>query len=733
MFKQRNSTLPPLASAIGQLLMGASAVLFVGPASALTLVDKEQHIGASTPVDSYRVTDGGRLVAEGATTQEIDVRTGGGLQLERSTVSATGVAAVMVNGGASATIANGSRLTSNLFGLDVLRSATAGASVSVKGSHIEGGIGGARVAGSSHLSLTDSTLVSTGASGAALLFGDAGLDATNSRLTGATDGIRVVGDSRSTEAASINLQGTRVEGQNGAAIRVGTVNQPRGDATITVTGGTTLVGSNGNLLEVANSSNAKLQVEGSDLMGDVWVEAGSRANLTLGNQASLTGRLTNVESLALNDGGRWNMVEDSKLGQLAMAGGSVRFGEATQYQRLTLGSLSGSGTFIMDADFSTGESDFLDITGTATGNHSLLVGSSGSEPTQENSLHLVQAAAGDAQFSLLNGPVDLGAFSYSLVQRGNDWYLDGATKVVSPSTEAAMALFNTAPTVWYGELSSLRSRMGELRLDERKSGLWARSYGNKYNVASSTGTPYSQVQQGFSLGADTPLPWGDGQWLAGVMAGYSSSDLNLTRGASGEVKSYYLGLYATWLDAQSGYYLDSVVKLNRFDNQAKVSLSDGQRTEGDYDNVGLGASVEFGRHLGLGDGYFVEPFGQLSVVGIQGKDYHLDNGLKADGDATHSLLGKAGATAGRTLKLEGGQAVQPYVRLAYVHEFANNNQVKVNNHRFDNDLSGSRGELGMGVAVSLMDRLQVHADFDYSNGKALEQPWGVNLGVHYSW
>lgn len=199
------------------------------------------------------------------------------------------------------------------------------------------------------------------------------------------------------------------------------------------------------------------------------------------------------------------------------------------------------------------------------------------------------------------------------------------------------------------------------------------------------------------------------------------------------MKSYYLGLYATWLDAQSGYYLDSVVKLNRFDNQAKVSLSDGQRTEGDYDNVGLGASVEFGRHLTLDDDYFVEPFGQLSVVGIQGQDYHLDNGLKADGDTTRSVLGKVGATAGRTLKLEGGQWLQPYVRLAYVHEFANNNQVKVNDHRFDNDLSGSRGELGMGVAVSLMDRLQLHADFDYSNGKALEQPWGVNLGVHYSW
>lgn len=48
--------------------------------------------------------------------------------------------------------------------------------------------------------------------------------------------------------------------------------------------------------------------------------SGSSANLTLGNQASLSGGLTNVEALALNDGGRWNMVEDSEVGQLSMAG-----------------------------------------------------------------------------------------------------------------------------------------------------------------------------------------------------------------------------------------------------------------------------------------------------------------------------------------------------------------------------------------------------------------------------
>ncbi|MNL46126.1 putative autotransporter precursor [compost metagenome] len=117
---------------------------------------------------------------------------------------------------------------------------------------------------------------------------------------------------------------------------------------------------------------------------------------------------------------------------------------------------------------------------------------------------------------------------------------------------------------------------------------------------------------------------------------------------------------------------------------------------------------------------------------IQGKDYDLDNGLSAEGDRTHSLLAKVGATAGRNLQWDD-MAVQPYLRAAYVHEFANNNEVKVNNNSFNNDLSGSRGELGAGVAVSLSDKVSIHADFDYSNGNKIEQPWGANFGVRYLW
>ena len=52
---------------------------------------------------------------------------------------------------------------------------------------------------------------------------------------------------------------------------------------------------------------------------------------------------------------------------------------------------------------------------------------------------------------------------------------------------------------------------------------------------------------------------------------------------------------------------------------------------------------------------------------------------------------------------------------------------------FNNDLSGSRSEFGAGVAVKLSKDLQMHADFDYANGKSIEQPFGANVGLRYSW
>lgn len=418
--------------------------------------------------------------------------------------------------------------------------------------------------------------------------------------------------------------------------------------------------------------------------------------------------------------------------------GRVTFGEANQFYQLNVDSLAGNGTFVMDADYTTNQHDTLNVTGTATGSHELLVKGSGTDPMTPEQLNLVRTAGGDAKFALLNGPVAVGTWSYGLASRtdgsgATEWFLDPSQKTISPGTRSVLALFNTAPTVWYGELTSLRTRMGELRFNGGQAGGWIRTYGNKYNVAAASGLGYQQNQQGISLGADAPLPVGDGQWLIGAMVGYSKSDLDLNRGTSGTVKSSYVGAYTTWLDQDSGYYFDGVLKLNRYKNESKVSMSDGTRAKGDYNSMGLGGSLEFGRHITFDQGYFVEPFTQLSATVIQGRNFDLDNDMHAEGDRTRSLLGKVGVTGGRNFTLASGAIVQPYLRVAMAHEFAKNNEVQVNNNVFNNDLSGSRGELGAGLAAALTDRLQVHADFDYSNGKHIEQPFGANVGVRYSW
>jgi outer membrane autotransporter protein len=288
-------------------------------------------------------------------------------------------------------------------------------------------------------------------------------------------------------------------------------------------------------------------------------------------------------------------------------------------------------------------------------------------------------------------------------------------------------LFNAAPNIWMSELTTLRSRMGEVR-GSGQGGGWIRAYGNRFDASTGGGTDYKQRQNGFSFGADAPVPVSEGQLLIGLLGGYSKSDLDISRGTSGEVDSYYVGAYGTWL-SDEGYYLDAVLKLNKFHNESNVAMSDYTKAKGDYNNTGVGGSVEFGKHIKLADDFFIEPFAQMAAVVVQGDSYTLDNGLEAKNGRTQSVLGKVGSSVGRSISLKDGGVLQPYLRAAVAHEFARSNKVEINDTRFNNDLFGSRAELGAGVSVSLSSRLQVHADFDYMKGDHVEQPWGANVGV----
>ena len=530
----------------------------------------------------------------------------------------------------------------------------------------------------------------------------------------------------------LNVSASMIESLEGPAIKVESAGL-NGDRTadINIANRSVLLAGNGNLLETSGTYTTSFTVDDSDLTGNLVADDISVLNVKLQNGARLTGDIINSTTLEVGFGARWQMTGDGTLKSLSMKGGSIGFAEEG-FHKLSLDQLSGSGTFGMRVDLDTGMGDFLNVNGQANGDFALRVLNTGLEPVAPDMqpVKIVHTEGGDAQFSLIGGRVDLGAYSYLLEQQGNDWFIVGDGRTTSPSTNTALALYNAAPSIWKSELSTLRTRMGEIR-NGGTSGGWMRAYGNRLNATTGDGIDYRQQTSGLSLGADAPVDVSSGQLLFGVLGGYSKSDLDLSHGTKGEVNSYYVGAYGTWL-LEDGYYLDAVLKLNRFRNKADVAMSDATKAKGDYTNTGIGGSLEFGRHIKLADDYFLEPFAQLSTVVIQGEDYRLNNGLEAKNQHTRSVLGKVGTSAGRNIPLKDGGVLQPYVRVAMAQEFSRNNDVQVNDNGFDNSLFGTRAELGAGVSVSLSERVQVHADFDYMKGKRVEQPWGANVGLRFA-
>ncbi|ALI05193.1 MULTISPECIES: autotransporter outer membrane beta-barrel domain-containing protein [unclassified Pseudomonas] len=710
--------------------------------------------GMSTfAIDAIRST----LNVNAGTTQQISARQGSTVNLVNTTVNAAdgNTAIVLVD---SVAIITDSTINSNQLGMRIARNAGGdiGSTATVSGSTITGVTGGAWVTGLSALNLSNSTLQGTGTTSYGLRLTNGSVTASNgSHIIGGQNGLILGLDPNVvSQPNTVVLNKSSVVGGSGSAILVDYASKDSTPTQIDILNGSTLNGGNGIILDVtgkalvnmnvgnsalngnaqvAGNSIANLTFKQGSLTGDVIAESGSTANVQLQQGSLLTGRLENVATVGIDRQSEWTMTGNSQVGDLHTEG-TVRFGadHGNDYKQLDVTNLSGDGLFLMRTHFTTGETDLLNVTGTATGDHRLLITSSGVDPASGEPITVVHTQGGDAQFKLANadGTVDLGTYSYGLTQdtTGKNWFLDPSKLTVSPSTQVVSALFGAPLTVLYGEDASLRTRMGEVRFNPGKSGAWSRAFGSKYNVNGDYGNSFQQTQKGFALGVDTPL--GDSRWMLGVMAGYSQSDLALNHGSSATVDSYFLGSYLTWLGEQ-GYYIDSTLKLNRLESKADVAMSDGEKSKGDYGNTAVSASVEAGRKIELRNGYFIEPSTRWSTAYIQGKNYGLDNGMEVEGDGTYSLLGKVGVTAGRDLQMKNGSALQPYVRATLAHEFSASNEFKVNDTRFKHKLSGSRLEVATGVAVKLTDRWSAHAEFEYMNGKNIEMPIGGTLGVQF--
>ncbi|MFP2739467.1 autotransporter outer membrane beta-barrel domain-containing protein [Escherichia coli] len=536
---------------------------------------------------------------------------------------------------------------------------------------------------------------------------------------------------------------------NSAATFAGTLT---GTGTLTQEGGNTrfsgLLSQDGG---ITLQSGAAMTMDALQANANVTTQSGT--TLTLDNGSILTGSVTGDNTgagdMTVKGASVWHLGGDSTVGALTLDNGTVDFRPSattglTQAFRpvsLVSESLSGNGTFRMNTDIASHTGDMLNVTGNASGNFVLDIRNTGLEPVSAGTpLQVVHTGSGDAAFSLNGGKVDAGTWEYYLNKENTDWYLkadssqpgtDNPVPPVRHTTKSADAVLDmaTAPVyVFNSELQTLRFRHGDVMQNTRSpGGVWGRYTGSDTRINGGAGSGYSLTQSGMETGGDTVFDLNDSRLAVGAFVSYTDNSISHNRGGSSTVGSTGGGLYATWFN-NDGYYVDGVVKVNRFRNELRTWMSDGTAVKGDYHQNGFGGSLEAGRTFSLNENTWIQPYLRSTAFRAESKDISLDNGMKAKAGTTKSLQGEVGVNLGMNLDV-AGTVVRPYLTTAVSHEFSDNNKVRINDsYNFTNDISGTTGKYGAGVSAQLTANAGVWAEASYQNGENTESPVTGSVG-----
>ncbi|MGP2468571.1 autotransporter outer membrane beta-barrel domain-containing protein [Yersinia sp. 2540 StPb PI] len=410
---------------------------------------------------------------------------------------------------------------------------------------------------------------------------------------------------------------------------------------------------------------------------------------------------------------------------VTLAGGSIDMSQTKA--QLTMNSLAGNGSFNLGSALHSHTTAPLNVTGDADGDFNVQIDASGVAPANLNVVDV--QGTNNARFALANGPVDLGNYKHNLVSDGQGGFKLVADKAaLTPSTAGVLAVANTMPVIFNAELSSIQNRLDKQSSSANESGVWLTYLNDSYNVKG-TAANFNQKLNGMTLGGDKAIDLGNAVFSVGSFASYSSSNIKSDYQSSGSVESNSLGAYAQYL-ANSGYYINGVLKTNQFKQNLSVTAKDGSAT-GNTNFSGLGLAMKAGKHININEMY-ISPYVALNTFSSGKSQYQLSNGMEAQSQGARSTTGTLGMNTGYRFVLNGGTEIKPYAIFSVDHDLMASNKVMVNNEMFDNSLKGTRANAGVGVNVNLTSNLSIGSEVKVSKGKNIATPMTINMGVAYT-
>ncbi|EIL1430905.1 autotransporter outer membrane beta-barrel domain-containing protein [Escherichia coli] len=519
-----------------------------------------------------------------------------------------------------------------------------------------------------------------------------------------------------------------------------------------------------------------LTLAGTAEIGPAWTGNGNDGDAPLPESVGPELR-TVINNLQMQPG--------SKLVMKAYASGA-------QFNNLYLQRLSGEGDFYLSSSLADGAADRIYVSEYATGNFGLHIKDSGREIRDPRNVQLVYIHAGDANFRLLNrnGIVEAGVWQYKLsnkTENGHtEWYLaggagasagnsdtagepgvpqpsdaaatlshsdsqssDAATSsspgsrvpgailyspvsqaVLSNSARAVINMASAPAHILDVENSTLRQRMGDLRQNDGDTGAWIRYLRDDSRLSDNRYSAYRSTLNGVQIGVDHRTVLTEGGVLVGAFTSFSRSHIKSENQNDGSISSYGGGLYATWID-NSGYYVDTLLKVNHLSNEVRTNMNSGRPVRGDYSQNAFTVSTEAGYSVKAAEMLWLTPYGKVAYSRSGKADYSLDNGMKARVHAADSVLGEAGVLLETSFSM-GGSNIRPYVKTAVSREFVSGNEAEINDILFRNYYSGNTGKFGVGVTADAGKNVSVYAEAGYQKGKRIETPFRASAGLRIS-
>lgn len=533
-----------------------------------------------------------------------------------------------------------------------------------------------------------------------------------------------------------------------------------------------------------------LNLDASHIMGDIVNNSGSQGNMLINASkgSSISGNIyalnatgsvdsENAYTSVVLDNASWFSTDDSHVANL-INGGNVVFNSVNAGHTVTVhGNYTGNnGNITFNGQLAGDDSviDKLIVEGDTSGNTSVSVNNIGGTGAQTvNGIELISVAGNsDGQFTQ-NGRIVAGAYDYSLIKNGNNWYLTNESAPIDPvdpvdpltpggsqsanerpetgsyidNLAAANTMFNTR----------LHDRLGETQYtdvltgEQKVTSMWLRNTGAHTRWHSQGGQLSTQSNSYVvQMGGDVAQWSTDGldRFHLGMMAGYGHQHSNTTSDrtdykSKGSLNGYSTGLYGTWYQNdvdKNGLYVDGWAQYSWFNNHVK---GEGLADES-YKSKGFTASLEsgytwklgeFAGNLGSINEWFVQPKAQAVWMGVKANDHTEANGTRVQGsgnDNVQTRLGVKTFLKGHN-KMDDGKEreFQPFVEANWIH---NTHSYGVTMDESTVSQAGTRniGELKTGVEGQLNKNLNLWGNVAQQIGDKGYSDTRAMVGVKYS-